>query len=366
MGIAREGRRRRRGFTLVELLVVIAIIGILVAMLLPAVQAARESARRKMCANNLKQIRLAILNHHDTYGEFPHGAYTGEPGAGAGLPPEDGLGWASRLLPFIEQQPVHDQLVNNGLSLSAGGFNFDFDGNPWQPYIFNTANANGALPLPGADTSISAFLCPSVDMPLSAQGSDYYRPDLMPTYPPYLNVGHATSHYKGSRGFCDGGMFLRTEEALDEGSCAPEVDVNGDGVLDDADRIVKKPKRSIRMKDVLDGTSKTIAVGESAYTVRPRDFPTWIGTYDEDGSVLFKTRDPINCNLPNVTLPLNQFDELRLPGGSKSDDCAVSWHVAGAQFTFVDGSVRYLADRLDRRIFVLLGERTDGEVLGDF
>lgn len=161
-------------------------------------------------------------------------------------------------------------------------------------------------------------------------------------------------------------MFLRTEEALNRGTCPPEIDINGDGQLNEGDRVEKTPKLSIKIKDVLDGTSKTITIGESAYTVRPRDFPTWIGTYDEDGSVLFKTRDPINCNLTGFTLPLTQFDEDRLPGGSKSDDCALGWHPGGVQFAFADGSVHFLVDSLDKRIFALLGDRFDGEIFDGF
>lgn len=353
------------GFTLVELLVVIAIIGILVAMLLPAVQAAREAARRTQCVNNLKQIGLALLGHHDTYDAFPQGLYSQEPGGPAGIDPEDGLGWASRLLNFIEERGTHDVLVGNQLNMTAPGFDLDFRGDPWKPGIFATANAMGMLPLPGADTVISAFLCPTVAMPDRAQDLGYYRTGLTPTYPPYLNVGHGASHYKASRGYCDRGMFLRTAEALSLQTCG-EVDINGDGELDENDRVQKLPKRTIRMRDVLDGSSKTISIGESAYSVRPRDYPAWIGSYQEDGSVLFKTRDPINCNLSGFSMPLTEFEEDRLPGGTRSDDCSMSWHPGGAQFAFVDGSARFLSDALDRRVFVLLGERVDGEVIHDF
>src|SRR5215213_4999982 len=93
--------RKHSGFTLVELLVVIAIIGVLVALLLPAVQAAREAARRTTCTNNLKQITLALLNYHDARGQFPLGAYSAveedHPAE------EDGLGWATQILPQLEE-----------------------------------------------------------------------------------------------------------------------------------------------------------------------------------------------------------------------------------------------------------------------
>ena len=99
-------RHNPRGFTLIELLVVIAIIGVLIALLLPAVQAAREAARRAQCANNLKQIGLALHNYHDAHGVLPPG-YVYQPGYATG-----GFGWASMILPYMEQTPLFnaDQL----------------------------------------------------------------------------------------------------------------------------------------------------------------------------------------------------------------------------------------------------------------
>ncbi len=110
---------RRRGFTLVELLVVIAIIGVLVALLLPAVQAAREAARRTQCVNNLKQIGLALHNYHDTYKTFPYGSFNLREAW-----PASGTNWRALILPFMEQQTVHDQLTfsdNPAVHFMAGG-----------------------------------------------------------------------------------------------------------------------------------------------------------------------------------------------------------------------------------------------------
>lgn len=101
-GLKMVNRRGWRGFTLVELLVVIAIIGILIALLLPAVQAAREAARRAQCTNNLKQLGLGLQNYHDTYRVFPFGN-------------QNSYAWTVRLLPFIEQKPLWDQ-INQGNS----------------------------------------------------------------------------------------------------------------------------------------------------------------------------------------------------------------------------------------------------------
>src|SRR5688500_11330903 len=121
----------RRAFTLVELLVVIAIIGILVALLLPAVQAARESARRMQCSNNLKQLGLAFHNYHDNYKQFPMAWFI------TGTTPWNSKAWGVSLLPFIEQQPLHDQYDSKRLA--------NFGNNPTV-----------------IRTPIAVFICPSV------------------------------------------------------------------------------------------------------------------------------------------------------------------------------------------------------------
>lgn len=355
--------RRRSGFTLVELLVVIAIIGILVALLLPAVQAAREAARRSSCSVNMKQIGLALLNYHDVNSAFPRGAYTSESGSGRS---EDGLGWASRILPQIEQQPVYDQLVDNDLVTTAGG-GFDYRGNPWQPFIFVTARNSNRLPMAGADTVISTFLCPSVDSPNRAPDGSYFPGSSSSAQAP--NYNHGTSHYKGSRGFCDRGMFLRTSEQLLNATCT-EFIPSADG--SEIEYVVEKndQKGPVKIAQVVDGTSKTIAVGEAAYTTDIANYPVWIGTYEEDGAVLFKTRDPINCGIGGLrNFALTADDQARMlveSGDSAIDDCSVSWHPGGVYFAFVDGSVRFLHQDLDTYVFWLMGDREDGEVIRDF
>lgn len=343
------------GFTLVELLVVISIIAILVAILLPAVQTARESARRATCGNNLRQIGLALLGFHDTAGEFPRGAYTAD---ASDSRREDGLGWATKTLPYIEQQGVYDRLVDNQITFGS----YNYDGDPWQPKIFAAAKAAGKLPLPGGDTVISTFQCPSVDLPDRVPEPSYFGSSGSPT----PNFGHGVSHYKGSRGYCDGGMFLRTEEMSNRAACAT-IDINGDGVLDDKDKIEKTPIQKISISKVADGTSKTIAIGESAYVIDIRSFPNWVGTYTEDGAILFKTENVVNCNIGGATFPLSGLDAqaIQVLPSSDRDDCAFGWHPGGVQFGFVDGSVHLLTENLDLRVFALLGERADGVILGD-
>ncbi|WP_425395327.1 DUF1559 domain-containing protein [Aeoliella sp.] len=349
--------RYRNGFTLVELLVVIAIIGILVALLLPAVQAAREAARRAQCQNNLKQIALALLGHHDTYGEFPRGVYSAEPKA-----QEDGLGWASRLLPYIEQIAIHDQLKNNQIPKTSGGGTYN--GDPWQPGIFGAAKVANMTPIAGGDAVLSVFLCPSVaegSLPYRVPSPEFYGAS---TASSSSTVGYGAAHYKGSRGYCDNGMFWRTGEGLRDGVFCFDIDMNGDGVLDYDDIVLKTKYTSVSIRKVPDGTTNTIAVGESAYTVTHLDFPMWLGSSSEDGTTLFKTQDLINCNLGGATTyPLDEFQLQRLPGGSARDDCAISFHTGGAFFAFVDGSVHFLTENIELRTFALLGNRQDGYIV---
>ncbi len=347
--------RTNTGFTLVELLVVIAIIGVLVALLLPAVQAAREAARRTTCTNNLKQIALALLHYEQIHGQFPLGSYTAvqedHPAE------EDGLGWATQILPQLDEEPLYDTIKNNTIP--------GYQGNPWvtnypsgQKGIFSVAHSNGLRPIAGGDTVLSMFICPSVDLPSHVPDGSFFG--LAPG--DFIATGYATAHYKGSRGMCDRGMFWPPKEGAREYDCQWD-DLNGDGTQD---VIHRKPMTRIRLQDVTDGTSKTIIIGEAAYFLRAACFPLWLGVYGDDGSVMFKTEDPINCNLGGVrSFPLtdNQITAMALPEGVESDDCAFGWHTGGAFFAFVDGSVHFLSENIDMRTYRLLGDRMDQEAI---
>lgn len=346
--------RKYSGFTLVELLVVVAIIGLLVALLLPAVQSTRESARRTACTNNLKQIALALLNYADARGQFPLGAYSAvtedHPAE------EDGLGWATQILPQLEEQAIYDKFKNNNIP--------GYQSNPWitnhppgQKGIFSVAHSSGLRPIAGGDAILSMFLCPSVDLPTQVPSGGYFG--LAPA--DFVGTGYAASHYKASRGRCNRGMFWPPKEGAADEIC--HYDINGDGIPDD---VPKKPFTRVRIQDVTDGLSKTIMIGESAYFVRSSNFPIWAGNYGDDGAVMFETVDQINCNIGSVrTFPLTSDQIDLLPDKIETNNCTFSWHTDGAYFAFGDGSVHFLTESLDLRTFWLLGDRMDSALLGE-
>jgi prepilin-type N-terminal cleavage/methylation domain-containing protein/prepilin-type processing-associated H-X9-DG protein len=192
-------RPSRRAFTLVELLVVIAIIGVLVALLLPAVQAAREAARRSSCSNNMKQLGIALHNYHDTHGRFPPESIWAQ-GAPSSWQPRN-YSWIALTLPFFEQQTLHNQI------------NFSLP-------IWAQLTQNGQ---PIRSQKIQTLLCPS-DRVLGDDASAYHT--------------MSWTNYAGSEGY---DWWNR------------RADPNG-GVF--------TFQSSLKMADILDGTSNTIALGE--------------------------------------------------------------------------------------------------------
>ena len=338
----------RSGFTLVELLVVIAIIGVLVSLLLPAVNSAREAARRTACSNNMRQIGLAIVNHHESFQSFPQGLYGVRPkdvggnrAAMDGHPYEqDGLGWATKLLPYLEEQAIYDRIR------SASSVIADVN-NAWDPGTMSKAFADGKQLVPGGDRVIATFLCPSVSLP--SHGPTNRGRQVRST-------GYATAHYKGSRGFCDRGVFVRPSELALGQICRTEV---GGQAVD-----IRNPattRFAFRVRDVKDGMSKTIFVGESAYSEGTKHWPIWMGGSNQDEETLFKTESfqPINCNISNPAFPMSDPEINRMAG----NDCALSWHPGGAQFVFGDGSVRMISESIDGRTYEVLGDRKDGSIM---
>ncbi|QDS86563.1 Type II secretion system protein G precursor [Rosistilla ulvae] len=302
-------KHRVRGFTLIELLVVIAIVGILVGLLLPAVQAVRESARRMKCQNNLKQFGLALHSYHDTHNQFPS-AYLRSNHAF----------WSAAILPYVEQNNVYQTLDFN---LPAS---WRMIGNP------------NAIAL---QTRFDLFQCPSAS---NRQGNDDFLVDRVP------------SNYIA----CGSGLITR-EAGPDPGPQKLMYHQDIDGFIFDQSRT--------RIRDMKDGTTQTIAVSEAVNLPEIHDVDYWglgssvdhwpIGSpsfgSNEVSEVMGSTGVPINVSLDRTTE--RSIDEREL--------CFSSRHRGGVQAVLVDGHVKFFAETIDPQIWSALGTRNNGEVIPD-
>lgn len=314
-----------RAFTLVELLVVIAIIGILVALLLPAVQAAREAARRMQCSNNLKQIGLGLHNYGDVYKRLPSalmGWGPGQPSSVPGVSPtddDDGFGWACAILPYVEQSALYDQIKPNGL-----------------PSVFEAwSKTHPTTPWPGAETRLAIYKCPSSILPAVIPASWEVPGVGSRAVQRSWWVGYATNDYKGRGGSCYG----------------------DDGVL----HKWREAPGNRTFQDITDGLSNTLMVGESSYvncnSTVFRDWPVWIGGLKEDEQVRMngRTSAPINCGMR----PTNW-------SSWRSDDCAFSMHPGGVPFVMCDGSVHFLSENIAISAYCYMHSMRDGNPIGEF
>jgi prepilin-type N-terminal cleavage/methylation domain-containing protein len=329
-------RARRWAFTLVELLVVIAIIGVLVALLLPAIQAAREAARRSQCQSNLRQVGIALNTYTDSHKDYPIGVQ-----GGIGASVDDGYGWATQLLPQLDQQPLYNLIHDKQSVYNTGTVPY--------PGIFARHFAQRQQQIiPGGATVLPVFRCPS-------SGLESHGTNLAPTWR-HAN-GYATSDYKASTGKGDNGIFFKPDDGMN-------ATWNG----------ARMYYERTRPQDVTDGLSQTIAFGESSYFILvgaglSDRWPIWMGGYGggADEATLFKTdRDaPLNCGIATKS-----FEGFRLrpspqsPGSTAmDDDCAFSWHDGGAFFAFADSSIHFLSDGIDLSTYENLGTKNDGNLV---
>ncbi|QDV75209.1 putative major pilin subunit [Planctomycetes bacterium K2D] len=379
-----QSRWNHRGFTLVELLVVIAIIGILVALLLPAVQSAREAARRSQCQSNLKNDALAVINYVDVADEYPIGVRGGNPQYGRVVPGEEaaenggpstgfcdrGMGWIPYTLPYLEEQALYDRVFD------STGIDPEQIKNNW-PFP-NMLQAGpiliGEEVWRGGDYVLPTYRCPSSQLP-----------DHATECHPEETNGYATSDYKGSGGTGDDGIFFHICDNI-------RARIRFLGKDPDTSPATVSPI-TIKPANITDGLSQTILIGESAYYNRDfsagvgeknSDWPIWMGGVSSDENTIFKTaprsgRDnggkgrgsaPINCGVSPKSV--DKFFYGTRPGvditdgtdgAVLDDDCAFSWHAGGAFFAFCDGSVHFLRDDIDDQLYENLGARNDGNVV---
>jgi len=310
---------KRDAFTLVELLVVIAIIGMLIALLLPAVQAAREAARRMQCTNNLKQIGVAVHNYHDTFHVIPTGFITNETVAG-NTNDWNGWAWGTFILPFIEQQSLADSLQYKQLSFQ------------------DVVVKNGPL-LEFAQEKLNCYLCPSAG---KLTGTVNPKVNLV-KFDGSIRLG--ASNYVGCRGFFD---YKRPNEL------APK-DINGLMIGDG----------SLAFKDCTDGLSNTFLCGEREHKFKKGAI--WPGNARADGSDC-SASVRVSLNHPTDDLCFSSFH----PGGANFAFGDGSVHFVSETIssdnTNLNGNSGTVAVFNTRAmgVYQLLGSRNDGKALGDY
>lgn len=350
-------RVHSRGFTLVELLVVIAIIGVMVGLLLPAVQAAREAARRMQCGNNLKQLGLANHNFHDTFNKLPYGMLRRDNNGWGhpewGTPNQDRrYAMMHQLTPYVEQGWFWDaweQLNFNANRLSNPLFGGD-----------------GVTDQPNDGTSLVAQLIPVIRCPSNPGPPRNYSRDTAANNRMARTDYFACAGQRGYPGYNDSQPSLWNP--FGPGSDHPRP-AGGKGTAASA-RSNGMFTRNIQFgfRDCIDGTSNTILLGERtthdpffdrcgeetgfSTTMMSNWGSVWFGA---EGDTFLGTGVPINFRIRNCEEyldPLRYNDRINAFG---------SMHPGGAQFTRVDGSVTFLSDSIDLITFNALGSRAGGE-----
>ncbi len=304
--------RERRAFTLIELLVVIAIIAGLIALLIPAVQSAREAARRAQCLNNMKQIGLALHNYHGSLGAFPSGYVSStQANLPAGGDTGTGWGWGAMILSSLEQSPISSAL------------NFS---------LFTTDPGSQTI----RQTRLSVFLCPS-----NTGGSSFLT----------INNGSgntlvndlASGQYVAVAGqwepeeyaFLDNGIFYRNSK--------------------------------ISLRDITDGSSTTLMAGERSQNVANA---SWVGMIPTGKSCNNPAWSVHDCEATCVlvlghTGPSPEEPWVDVPNNAKSGvDDFHSLHPGGCNFLFGDGSIRFVKATINAQVFSQLATRAGGEVVG--
>jgi prepilin-type N-terminal cleavage/methylation domain-containing protein/prepilin-type processing-associated H-X9-DG protein len=336
---SRSRGSRAWGFTLVELLVVIAIIGVLVALLLPAIQAARESARRSQCSNNLHQIGIGMINFHDSKKNFPPGEW--KP---AGISKDIPLAWSAWFLPYIEEQPLYELM----------DFKKDMRSSPnWKADLTGPTN-----------TVIPTYLCPSAASHQRRRDITAFRiGDINDngTFDNGSGEGMGAIDYMGMRG-PDGNMINVATGTRYEDDRGILLSMNTNPCPGKAYDCFAK---TVAIRNIPDGTSHTIIVGEcSGRGVRDAKF-TGGGEAKAKVSGAWASSD----NLSNVDLPRSDYPSVPAinppPEANWAFEELYSDHPGGAHVLMCDGSVHFLSEDMPAELYHALCTRNGEEVIGD-
>lgn len=338
-------RYRRRGFTLIELLVVIAIIAILIALLLPAVQQAREAARRTECKNNLKQVGIGLHEYHETYSTFPPGWIDAPDGLGTSQ--TSGYGWGLMIAPFIDEGPMYNKFDFNKPA------EWSIDGNP-AGVAAGPFNPAGAL----ITSEIDTWLCPSDKRDAKDE-----------TYLELPNVG--SSSYPGNYGVC--GFTTYAGSAIPNDAwdnmlpTAPQQTVQTNAGTAPTGTATKGEgifwmNSKVQIRDIRDGTSNTVHVGERRGDIGNDDVQFnnwarshWFGTNNATGTgkahmflggAHFK---PNVCKANDTGAQTGTRDDPECNTATTAGFFS-SPHPGGIQVLLCDGSVRFINETIQSTV----------------
>ena len=363
-----------RGFTLVELLVVIAIIGILVALLLPAIQAAREAARRSQCKNNLRQIATACLNHENSHKVFPYGGWSfgwmGDPDQGVG--PQQPGGWIFTTAPYLEETAVYE--IGKGLAWDAKKIELAKQMQHVIP-VFVCPSRRGAVAQPAYSSNGIPCEGGHFDLPRNVDAPDApgNSPWTIAKSDYVINNGQSTAGGAGGTGGAPAESCLRPGSSLSGGIDYPNCDFHVgeqtyNRLLQTFDGI-SGFRMSARVDQITDGTSKVILVGEKF--MQPQFYS---GECNDSGSnpskgnggdnnSMYQGYDPDNARGKNPSSgssrPLADYDEGA--DGIHSMHSYGSAHSGGANIAFCDGSVHTIPYNIDDDVWNCLISRSNGD-----